>query len=182
MLNSHNLNIFSDKHQFHQTRSIHLFSTKLSERIVFHYKSKSSHIRLKSNSYSSSAFVPNHKPCSDKDIQQLQTFISKSKHLFVITGAGISTESGIPDYRSEGVGLYSTSTKRPIQIKVGQYRIPNDSTTPKLVLKFSFELHICTYITKVFSPLIGFCIQATHASKLLGSKLCRVATVLILQA
>ena len=27
---------------------------------------------------------------------------------------GISTESGIPDYRSEGVGLYSTSTERTI--------------------------------------------------------------------
>ena len=32
--------------------------------------------------------------------------------------SGISTESGIPDYRSEGVGLYATSTKRPIQHKV----------------------------------------------------------------
>lgn len=31
--------------------------------------------------------------------------------------AGISTESGIPDYRSEGVGLYATSSKRPIQHK-----------------------------------------------------------------
>jgi NAD-dependent SIR2 family protein deacetylase len=31
---------------------------------------------------------------------------------------GISTESGIPDYRSEGVGLYATSTKRPTQHKV----------------------------------------------------------------
>merc|ERR1719347_1999517 len=36
----------------------------------------------------------------------------------VMTGAGISTESGIPDYRSEGVGLYATSEKRPIQHKV----------------------------------------------------------------
>jgi len=32
--------------------------------------------------------------------------------------AGISTESGIPDYRSDGVGLYATSSKRPIQHKV----------------------------------------------------------------
>ncbi|KAF2352337.1 Sirtuin family [Trinorchestia longiramus] len=42
---------------------------------------------------------------------------SKSNKLFVLTGAGISTESGIPDYRSEGVGLYATSSKRPVQIK-----------------------------------------------------------------
>ena len=32
--------------------------------------------------------------------------------------SGISTESGIPDYRSEDVGLYATSTKRPMQHKV----------------------------------------------------------------
>ncbi|XP_060585695.1 NAD-dependent protein lipoamidase sirtuin-4, mitochondrial-like [Ruditapes philippinarum] len=31
------------------------------------------------------------------------------------SGAGISTESGIPDYRSEGVGLYARSTNRPVQ-------------------------------------------------------------------
>ena len=36
----------------------------------------------------------------------------------IIDGSGISTESGIPDYRSEDVGLYATSTKRPIQHKV----------------------------------------------------------------
>lgn len=30
------------------------------------------------------------------------------------TGAGISTESGIPDYRSAGVGLYARSKNRPV--------------------------------------------------------------------
>lgn len=34
---------------------------------------------------------------------------------FVNIGAGISTESGIPDYRSEGVGLYQRSNHKPIQ-------------------------------------------------------------------
>ena len=34
--------------------------------------------------------------------------------IFVLTGAGVSTESGIPDYRSEGVGLYARSTRRPM--------------------------------------------------------------------
>ena len=32
----------------------------------------------------------------------------------MITGAGVSTESGIRDYRSEGIGLYEVSDQRPI--------------------------------------------------------------------
>jgi len=56
---------------------------------------------------------PYQKPLRD-DINKLQEFISRSKRLFIITGAGISTESGIPDYRSEGVGLYARTTNRPM--------------------------------------------------------------------
>lgn len=63
------------------------------------------------------AFVPKHQPCEDAVLSQLQEFLYDTKRLFVLTGAGISTESGIPDYRSEGVGLYATSDRRPIQYK-----------------------------------------------------------------
>uniref|UniRef100_A0A3B4A6T5 NAD-dependent protein deacylase n=1 Tax=Periophthalmus magnuspinnatus TaxID=409849 RepID=A0A3B4A6T5_9GOBI len=60
-------------------------------------------------------FVP---PCSTTDVQyveQLQDFVSRASHLFVMTGAGLSTESGIPDYRSENVGLYARTTRRPME-------------------------------------------------------------------
>ena len=69
-------------------------------------------------SCSSLAFVPRHRSAQEEDIEALQQFLDQSSRLVVITGAGISTESGIPDYRSEGVGLYATSSKRPIQHKV----------------------------------------------------------------
>jgi NAD-dependent deacetylase sirtuin 4 len=45
---------------------------------------------------------------------QLNAFIVNHQRLFVITGAGVSTESGIRDYRSEGVGLYSVTNQRPM--------------------------------------------------------------------
>ena len=47
--------------------------------------------------------------------RELHDFISRNRRLFVLTGAGISTESGIRDYRSEDVGLYAISETRPIQ-------------------------------------------------------------------
>ena len=56
-------------------------------------------------------FVPPSKDVSSREVQQLQEFVLKSKRLLVITGAGLSTESGIPDYRSEGVGLYARTDR-----------------------------------------------------------------------
>lgn len=58
-----------------------------------------------------------HKPVIETDIVKLKQFIQKYKKILVLTGAGISTESGIPDYRSEGVGLYARSDKRPVQFQ-----------------------------------------------------------------
>nr|AUZ82951.1 sirtuin 4 [Brachionus koreanus] len=62
-----------------------------------------------------SSFVPEFKEPSQNDIDKLKEFIIKTNRLFVLTGAGISTESGIPDYRSEKVGLYNRTNHRPIQ-------------------------------------------------------------------
>ncbi|KAH6612873.1 hypothetical protein B0J18DRAFT_447378 [Chaetomium sp. MPI-SDFR-AT-0129] len=45
-------------------------------------------------------------PGSDPLLQEIATGLWKSKKVVVITGAGISTNSGIPDFRSEN-GLYS---------------------------------------------------------------------------
>ncbi|XP_037366946.1 NAD-dependent protein lipoamidase sirtuin-4, mitochondrial isoform X2 [Talpa occidentalis] len=60
-------------------------------------------------------FVPPSPPPDPEKVKELQRFISLSKRLLVMTGAGISTESGIPDYRSEKVGLYARTDRRPIQ-------------------------------------------------------------------
>ena len=63
-----------------------------------------------------SNFVPTHDDVSGEQVRQLAEFVrAAAGQLLVMTGAGISTESGLPDYRSEGVGLYARSTRRPIQ-------------------------------------------------------------------
>lgn len=41
----------------------------------------------------------------EKDLQQLQTIMDHGKRIVFFTGAGASTESGIPDFRSVD-GLY----------------------------------------------------------------------------
>ncbi|XP_078083004.1 NAD-dependent protein lipoamidase sirtuin-4, mitochondrial [Mustelus asterias] len=61
------------------------------------------------------AFVPLSRPLDSIELEELQDFVHRSKRLLVLTGAGVSTESGIPDYRSEGVGLYARTARRPIQ-------------------------------------------------------------------
>lgn len=60
-------------------------------------------------------FVPSHTPTSAEDANALAQFIANHSRIFVLTGAGISTESGIPDYRGQGVGLYSTGRSKPIE-------------------------------------------------------------------
>ncbi|XP_010879332.2 NAD-dependent protein lipoamidase sirtuin-4, mitochondrial [Esox lucius] len=61
------------------------------------------------------SFVPHSSTIDADALDRLQDFVSRATRLFVITGAGISTESGIPDYRSEGVGLYARTDRRPMQ-------------------------------------------------------------------
>jgi NAD-dependent deacetylase len=43
----------------------------------------------------------------DDDLTQLRAMLDAAKRIVIFTGAGISTESGIPDFRSPGTGLWT---------------------------------------------------------------------------
>jgi hypothetical protein len=56
-----------------------------------------------------SAAAPTAVPASRQQLDQLADLIQSSRRVVVITGAGCSTESNIPDYRGPG-GAYTTGT------------------------------------------------------------------------
>ena len=60
------------------------------------------------------SFVPKAEPVKSHDIQVLESFVNDSRRLFILSGAGLSTESGLPDYRSKDVGLYERTNRRPM--------------------------------------------------------------------
>lgn len=45
--------------------------------------------------YQHTQFVPKHDPVNPADIEKLQHFLEDKQNLLVVTGAGVSTESGI---------------------------------------------------------------------------------------
>ncbi len=79
-------------------------------------------------------------------VEQTKELIDKSSSILVVTGAGISTGAGIPDFRSEG-GLYDMVRKKfnledPTQIFDIGYFINNPS----------LFYEIAHYLTKDFKP------------------------------
>ena len=51
---------------------------------------------------------------NEKKILQAATLLKNAKHAIALTGAGVSTPSGIPDFRSPGSGLWSRSDSMSI--------------------------------------------------------------------
>lgn len=65
-----------------------------------------------------STVTPPAPPPSDAHLAQLADFVTSHRSVAVLTGAGCSTESNIPDYRSPTTGAYSTGFKPMTHQKV----------------------------------------------------------------
>ena len=63
------------------------------------------------------SFVPDHELATNDEVRELEQLVNSSDSVLVLTGAGISTESGLPDYRSERVGLFARTNHKPITIQ-----------------------------------------------------------------
>jgi hypothetical protein len=69
------------------------------------------------------SLAPPSAPIADLDIMRLADLLGKARRLVVVTGAGISTHSGIPDYRSS-TGSYSRGHKPMMD---SEFRASGDS-------------------------------------------------------
>ncbi|XP_050237862.1 NAD-dependent protein deacylase SRT2 isoform X1 [Mercurialis annua] len=98
----HHLPSSSSSYESRRLMSVKVFQTTC--RITFPGNQQNNNVNKKKMA------VPDSDPPSIADVNLLYQFFQQSTNLMVLTGAGISTECGIPDYRSPN-GAYSTGFK-----------------------------------------------------------------------
>lgn len=103
-------------------------------------------------------FVPVSRPVSPYDLERLQQFLNEAKRLIVLTGAGLSTESGIP-----GVPIFVLIALFNVYLKVIFEKKP--SGVPQLIINRATPDH-CTECCNFLCDISMF-VKITRSLKLL---------------
>lgn len=115
----------------------------------------------------SNQFVPKHEPANPADVLKLEKFLADKHHVLVLTGAGISTESG-------NFPFSFVIFKLPIKLlSVIFYIKPNRN--PRLSFRRCW--FICTQQFETCTTF-GFYKIATYKATLLGTEFCCLAYIL----
>ncbi|KXJ89715.1 DHS-like NAD/FAD-binding domain-containing protein [Microdochium bolleyi] len=93
--------------------------------------------------------------------------IQRARNIIVLTGAGISTSLGIPDFRSKSTGLYSQLEKMGLGINDPQEVFNIDVFREDPSIFYSVARNILPDDAKVFTPTHAFIAMLQNRDKLL---------------
>ncbi|KAJ1324929.1 NAD+-dependent protein deacetylase SIR2 [Microdochium nivale] len=93
--------------------------------------------------------------------------IERARNIIVLTGAGISTSLGIPDFRSKSTGLYSQLEKMGLGINDPQEVFNIDVFREDPSIFYSVARNILPDDAKVFTPTHAFIAMLQNRNKLL---------------
>ncbi|NP_001089567.1 sirtuin (silent mating type information regulation 2 homolog) 3, gene 2 L homeolog [Xenopus laevis] len=112
-----------------------------------------------------SAIKPNKCPMGCKDLADILDLIARNccRNIIVMAGAGISTASGIPDFRSPGSGIYDNLQKYDIPYPEAIFDINYFVCNPKPFFHLAKEL----YPGKYKPNLVHYFVRLLHDKGLL---------------